>query len=120
MMKEDTSTVTNKFEEPEEDSLPDIEREFKKYRKSSVCSLKEESLNFFNKKYLKKVSAKPAKPRRCGLCNKVGHNRRVCDFRSFIDEVIFLSFILYLELEIVNKMSSPYLSRVIALGVLGR
>ena len=53
-MQEDTSTVTNKFEEPEEDSLPDIEREFKKYRKSSVCSLKEESLNFFNKKYLKK------------------------------------------------------------------
>ena len=87
--------MTNKFEEPEEDSLPDIEREFKKYRKSSVCSLKEESLNFFNKKYLKKVSAKPSRPRRCGLCNKVGHNRRVCDFRSFIDEVSFIVEVLF-------------------------
>ena len=119
-MQEDISTAADYLEEPEEDSLLDIEREFKKSRKSSVSSMKEESLKFSLKKYLKKVSAKPAKPRRCGLCNKVGHNRRVCDFRSFIDEVIFLSFILYLELEIVNKMSSPYLSRVIALGVLGR
>ena len=53
-MQEDISTAADYFEEPEEDSLLDIEREFKKSRKSSVSSMKEESLNFFNKKYLKK------------------------------------------------------------------
>ena len=96
LLQGDNSTVVNVIEEPEDEFLPDIPDIEKE------SNDKEEPLNFFNRKRKKRESmAKPVRPRRCGLCHKVGHNRRICDFRSFLDEVIFNNLIIYPELPIV-------------------